>query len=238
MMNLAHRGASEYAPENTLAAFYKAIEMGANGLETDLRITKDGVIFLFHDDELNRTTNGSGSPSEYTWNEIKQLDAGAWFETKYEGERLVTFEEFLHIYGRKNLYFAIELKDPHLEQQVLEKVNQYAVRDRVTLTSFTFDNLVAVREWDTDIKIGYLVPTIDKETIKKLLDIGGEQICPAAKLLKPEDVRLAKESGLEVRAWGVSTEKLMHHALSCGVDGMTINFPDKLAEVLRSKGNG
>src|SRR5690625_2676717 len=176
MMNLAHRGASEYAPENTLAAFYKAIELGANGIETDLKMTKDGVIFLFHDDALDRVTNGSGPPAAYTWNELEQLDAGAWFGAKYTGERLVTFAQFLHYFGRKDLYFAIELKDSHLEEYVLKQVNSYSLRDRVTLTSFNYDNLVVTRERDTDIKIGYLVPTINTQTIQQLLDIGGEQI--------------------------------------------------------------
>lgn len=229
-INLAHRGASEYAPENTLAAFYKAVEMGANGIETDLKVSKDGVILLHHDDELNRTTNGSGPPSEYTWSELAQLDAGSWFGLEYAGERLVTLEQFLYLFGRKNLQFAIELKDPHLERQALDLINHYEVCRRAMITSFAFDNLVAVRNVDSVINIGYLVRKIDKHVITNLLEIGGGQICPATSLLEAEDVVLAKEHGLEVRAWGVTTEVLMQHAIQCEVDGMTVNFPDKLAQ--------
>lgn len=232
-MNLAHRGASQYAPENTLSAFYKAIDMGANGIETDLRTTRDGVIILLHDDELNRTTNGRGEPANHTWSELEQLDAGSWFRPEFAGERLVTLELFLYLFARKNLLFSLELKDAHLERQTLDLLGRYNVREKVTLNSFDFDHLAAVRQLDKSIKIGHLLSKITKEGIRALLDIGGNQICPAARLLEPEDVALAKEYGLEVRAWGIADEALMFHALHCGVDGMTINFPDRLAEVLR-----
>lgn len=231
-MNLAHRGASAYAPENTLAAFYRAIELGANGIETDLRRTRDGVILLLHDRELNRTTNGRGTPAKYTWSELESLDAGSWFGQEFMGERIVTLELFLYLFGRRNLLFALELKDANLEVATLELIERYGVGSKVTLTSFQYEHLVAVRKEDPSIKLGHLVSRIDEPNIDALLEIGGNQICPAAKWLQPEDVALAKEHGLEVRAWGIADEAMMHHALRCGVDGMTINFPDLLAEAL------
>ncbi|GIP37075.1 glycerophosphoryl diester phosphodiesterase [Paenibacillus sp. J31TS4] len=233
-MNLAHRGASEYAPENTLSAFYKGIEQGANGIETDLKTSKDGVIILFHDNELNRTTNGQGLPSEYTWKELQGLDAGSWFSPAYTGERLITFEQFLYLFGRKPLLFALELKDMGIENPVLELIERFGVRKQVTITSFWYANLEAVRTLDASIRIGHLIRKIDKEAIGKLKDIGAQQICPATELLEPDDVRLAKAHGLEVRAWGAFTPELMRHALDCEVDGMTINFPDKLTKALQT----
>jgi glycerophosphoryl diester phosphodiesterase len=235
VMNLAHRGASEYAPENTLAAFYQAVEMGADGIETDLKLTKDGVIVLFHDKELGRTTNGSGPLSDYTWDELAKLDAGSWFSAVYTGERLITFEQFLHFFGRKKMLFALELKDKGIERQTLDMIDRFGVRDRVTVTSFAFDNLKAMRQADDSIKIGHLLRKIDLPAIKLLKEIGAQQICPAADQVTPSDVELAKAHGLEVRAWGVGSEKLMLHALSCGVDGMTINFPDKLSQHLKAE---
>lgn len=235
-MNLAHRGASEYAPENTFAAFYKGIEMGANGIETDLKMTKDGVLILFHDNELHRTTNGQGLPSDYTWKELQELDAGSWFSPLYAGERLVSFEQFLHFFTRKNVLFALELKDKGIELPVLEMINQYGARNQSTITSFWYDNIKAMRELDSDIKIGHLIRKIDLDAIEKLKEINAQQICPSTELLTEEDVLLAKSHGLEVRAWGAFTMELMHHALKCGADGMTINFPDKLTEVQAQKG--
>ncbi|TVY01872.1 glycerophosphodiester phosphodiesterase [Paenibacillus cremeus] len=237
-MNLAHRGASEYAPENTLAAFYKGVEMGANGIETDLRLSKDGTVILFHDHDLNRTTNGSGAPRDYDWSELVELDAGSWFSPAYAGERLVTFEEFLHHFGRKELHFALELKDQQVEQKMLDLIHQYRVWEKVTVTSFSFDNLVAVRKLDTAIRIGHLIRKIDVAALDKLEELGAQQVCPSAELLTPEDVALAKSRGFEVRAWGAFTVELMDHVLACGVDGTTINFPDKLTARLNERAHG
>ena len=234
-MNLAHRGASAYAPENTLASFYKGFELGANGIETDLQKTKDGVIFLFHDDKLDNKTDAKGYPSEYTWAELKQLDAGSWFSPKYKGERLVSFEDFLYYFGDKELIFAIELKVPFIEKEVKEVlglIDYYEMREKVTITSSIFENLTVTRKTDKDIKIGYLLKNkkINFDNIKKLKLINAQQICPFAELLTLQDVLLAKEHGLQVRASGIKNTEVMKHALDCGVDGMTIDFPDKLVE--------
>ncbi|MZQ86553.1 hypothetical protein GQF01_31060 [Paenibacillus sp. 5J-6] len=229
-MNLAHRGASAYAPENTLAAFYKGLEQGANGIETDLKISKDGVVLLFHDHELDRTTDGHGRPSSYTWKELQELDAGSWFSSAYAGERLVSFEQFLHYFGRRKVLLALELKDPHIELPVLELIRQFDVQPQTTITSFGYENLQAVRAIDPSIRIGHLIRKIDEEAIARLKEIGAGQICPCTDGLEHKDVQLAKSHGLEVRAWGASTPELMRHALQCGVDGMTINFPDLLSE--------
>lgn len=233
-MNLAHRGASSYAPENTLAAFYKGIELGANGIETDLQRTKDGVIILLHDPTLDRTTDGSGAPSNYTWSELLALDAGSWFSDKYIGERPVSFEQFLHFLGRKNLMFAFELKEPGLEEDVIRLIDKYGIRNKVTITSFYFEYLEALRRIDSEIRIGHLVGRIDRDIIDKLMSIDGNQICPSAQHLQREDIALAKAYNLEIRAWGVQSEDLMEKALNHGVDGMTVNFPDKLAHRLLS----
>lgn len=232
-MNIAHRGASAYAPENTLASFYKGIELGANGIETDLQKTKDGVIFLFHDDKLDNKTNAKGYPSEYTWTELKRLDAGSWFSPKYKGEKLVSFEELLHYFGDKELIFAIELKVPFIEKEIkeiLKLIDYYGTRDKVTITSFILENLIVTRKVDKDIKIGYLLKKIDVDNIKQLKSINAQQICPSAELLTLQDVLLAKEHVLQVRAWGVKNIEAMKHALDCEVDGMTLDFPDKLVE--------
>jgi len=232
-MNIAHRGASAYAPENTLASFYKGVELGANGIETDLQKTKDGVIFLFHNDKLDNKTDAKGYPSEYTWAELKQLDAGSWFSPKYKGERLLSFEEFLYYFGGKELIFAIELKVPFIEKEIkeiLERIDYYEVREKVTITSFIFENLMLTRKTDKNIKIGYLLKKIDAGNIKQLKSINAQQICPFAELLTPQDALLAREQGLQVRVWGVKNIEVMKHALDCGIDGMTLDFPDKLVE--------
>lgn len=234
-MNLAHRGASEYAPENTFAAFYLGLEMGANGIETDIKRTKDGVLILFHDDTLERTTTGKGCVGQYIYEELMQLDAGKHKSDKYKDEKIVSLEDFLKYFGAKDLHFAVELKDSFVEEDTLTLIKRYSVENKVTITSFNFDNLIRTRELDKNIKIGYLTGEINIETIEKLKEIGANQICPSAKSLSLEKVQWAKAQGFTVRAWGVKDEKLMLHVLNCGVDGMTVNFPDKLAEALKKQ---
>jgi glycerophosphoryl diester phosphodiesterase len=231
-MNLAHRGASHYAPENTLTAFYKGLEMGATGLETDLRLTKDGVIFLLHDDRLDRTTNGTGSHSDYTWKEIQKLDAGSWFSPFYSRERLVSLDTFIHQFEHKPIQIALELKEAGMEEEVVAVLHKHDLLRKVTVTSFEYSILREVRRLDEQANIGYLVRYWDDELKERLKEIKAQQVCPRADTVTEESVRLAKREGFVVRAWGVKDEQLMYECLRSGVDGMTINFPDKLHHAL------
>ncbi|GAA3407346.1 glycerophosphodiester phosphodiesterase [Paenibacillus hodogayensis] len=234
-MNLAHRGASQYAPENTLAAFYYGIQLGANGLETDLRISRDGVVFLLHDDRLERTTNGSGRHTDYTWAELQELDAGSWFAPAYAGERLISFETFAHLFGRKPLKLALELKDDGIEEEVAHVVRKYELQSNAVVTSFDFDSLRQLRRLDEHIPLGYLANQWDADLLERLKETRVGQLCPNAETLTKEQVNLLKREGFEVRAWKVKDEALMRHCLQCGVDGMTINFPEKLHEALNGE---
>ena len=109
MINYAHRGASEYAPENTLSSFYLGLLQGANGIETDVQRTKDGILILFHDDMLERVTNSTGFISDYTFNELKRIKVyGESVSDFYDG--IVSLEEFLQRFSGYDINFAIELK--------------------------------------------------------------------------------------------------------------------------------
>jgi glycerophosphoryl diester phosphodiesterase len=235
---LAHRGASSYYPENTLPSFYRGLELGGNGLETDLQKSKDGVIYLFHDDLMGRTSTLKGKTSDYTWEELKQVDVGAWFGPRWKNERIVTFDEFMYHFGGKDIILAIELKAAFTVAEfrpVLAIINQYHTWEKVTITSFIYQNLLNTRAVDTKIKLGYLMGKIDTAIINQLKSIGAQQICPDAQKLTAEDVRLAKSNGLEVRAWNIANPEIMQQAIDKGVDGMTVNFPDKLAAALAKK---
>lgn len=232
IMNYAHRGAAKYAPENTLASFYKSLDMGIDGIETDLQKSKDGVIFLFHDSALDRTTDGTGRPSDYTWSQLRELDAGSWFSPHFAGEPLISLETYLRFIARRRLWTVLELKAPDLEKEVIAMLYEYGVEARVTITSFQEEYLRNVRALDSRLHLGHLVEAIDEGRLSRLRNIGVAQICPRADLLKPEDVRLAREQGFQVRAWKVKTEEWMRYCVSCGVDGMTIDFPDRLRDFL------
>ena len=96
-INYAHRGASAYYPENTMLSFEKALEMGATGIETDVQLTKDGVLVLIHDEMVNRTTNGEGFVEDYTYKELNKLDAGCWMGEEFTGIKIPTVEELIYL---------------------------------------------------------------------------------------------------------------------------------------------
>ena len=229
-INYAHRGASTYCPENTMLSFYTGVYMGANGIETDVQRTKDGILVLFHDDTIKRVTGKDGSISDYTYEELRTFDVN----TGALSDKIPTFDEFLRAFSHFDLTFAIELKVGKVEEDVAALVYKYGLEERVIITSFEFDFIAKMKTVAPDLKIGYLTSKTDRETIDKVLSIGAYEICPKAETLTKELVDLWHSLGLGVRAWGIYNTDLMKMAYDLGVDGMTVNFPDKLVELLKS----
>lgn len=228
MINYAHRGASEYAPENTMSAFYMGLAMGANGIETDIRKTKDGQLVLFHDGTLDRVTNKIGGFHDFTWQELKALLIKGKSMAVTE-DCMVRFEDFLRYFHFRNITIALELKDENIETDVLELLSRFSFSARVEITSFCFENLKRMRALDKNITLGYLVDTPSDEVVNVMRSIDGTQICPKGSSLTKERVLALKRMGFNVRAWGITDETVMRYAADCKVDGMTVNFPDKLA---------
>jgi len=235
-INYAHRGASEYAPENTFAAFCLGIEMGANGIETDVRKTADGLLVLFHDKEVSRVTDGQGMVKDLSWETISRLDAGSWKSSKYRNERVVGFEDFLYYIGGKDLVFAIELKARDIYAEVTEKLLKFGVIEKSVITSFYFEGIENTCALKTKVRTGFLTQQITKDILEDLKRVGAYQVCPSAEFLTAEAVRQARDYGFSVRAWGIKNPDDMIKALDCGVDGMTVNFPDVLQKELERRG--
>ena len=233
-INYAHRGASEYAPENTLLSFYTGIFMKANGIETDVQLTKEGVLILFHDETLNRVTNGSGKVSELTLDELKSL----WVAKNGFKDRIITFEEFLVRFKDFDLTFAIELKGDDTAIPTAELIKKYGVQDKVVATSFKYKELLDMRKVAPEIKTGYLVQTpIDAALLSKMKKDGIMEICPVAPFVNKARVDEWHSLGFNVRAWGVNDTRLMESVYYAGADGMTVNFPDKLAALIEKEKN-
>ena len=228
-INYAHRGASEYAPENTMMSFYLGLFMGANGIETDVQVTKDGVAVLFHDDTLLRVTGESGSVCDYTLDELLQ------FNVKKNGltDKIVTFEDFLIHFAHRNLTFAIELKSSGSAKISADLLRKYNMQDKTIVTSFKFDELKTFKEYAPEFTTGYLVEeTIDDALLTKMKSVGIEELCPESKVITAEKVKEWNALGFEVRAWGIYDQDIMKRIYHTGVNGMTVNFPDKLTEYI------
>ena len=236
-VNYAHRGASDYAPENTMSAFRKAIELKANGIELDLQKTKDGKIVIFHDDFIDKKSNGIGTISDYTYNELLKFDFGSWFDLKYKDEKIVLFEEFAKKFLSEDLTFAIELKTIGIEKQTLEIIDKYSKsKENIYITSFIFEALENVRKFDKDIKISWLIDEeINQNNIDKLLSIKGSQICPKADKVSNSSIELANRNRLGVRLWEIRDEEIMQKVYKLNIEGMTVNFPDKLKVLIEGE---
>lgn len=233
-VNYAHRGASHYAPENTMLAFYLGIWMGANGIETDVQLTADGVPVLFHDNALLRVTGQPGSVCDYDLKDLQmfRVEKGKLFD------RIPALQDFLEHFAPQALTFAIELKQPDAAPAVAELISRYGVQDRTVVTSFDYDAIMGIRQLAPEQRTGYLTGLIDDALLEKMRTDGIYQLCPKADMLTKDKVSRWHAMGFSVRAWGVSDEQLMRHAYDCGVDGMTVNFPDRLHEYIKENTYG
>lgn len=243
-MNIAHRGASSYAPENTFAAYDKALAMGVNHIELDVHLTRDDHIVVIHDDVVDRTTDAQGRVADFTLAELRAMDAGSWFSPEYRGEPIRSLGETLERY-KSRLYFHIEIKQREivggLARRTIDMVRGYGLTDSVTITSFSKEWLQEAAAYDTALPKGWLVPmgpaaTWDDSIIEQSKELGLAQVCPRADLTTPELVDRIHAEGFAVRCHGLYTEDLMRHAVDVGADGATVNFPDKMTEYLRQKG--
>lgn len=224
---IAHRGASGYAPENTRSAFDLAIEMGADAIETDVQLTRDGRLVLIHDDRVDRTTNGLGPVADYTLAELQALDAGDWFDPVFAGQRVMTLDELFSEYGRR-IPFCLELKDPLATAPFLDWLHATDMPEDLQVTSFSWSAVLAVRDALPSITTGFLSKVFDPDIMERCDRRGFTQICPPAKLLETELVERAHAFGLVVRAWGVAERADADRVVETGADGATVNWPDWL----------
>ena len=235
-MVIAHRGASSYPPENTLAAFDLAIEMGVRHVELDVELTRDGHVVVIHDDTVDRTTSGSGLVTDHTLAALRELDAGSWFGPRFAGARIPTFDEVLTRYkGRVHLHTEIKGRSTDLSHRTADLVRQHDMADQVTVTSFQRSRLEEIRAYAPEFRTGWLVPEVNDVAIAQARDLGLEQMCPRASALTSELVSRVHAAGFVARAWGVATEALMRHVVEAGADGMTVNFPDTLMAYLSTR---
>ena len=235
MINYAHRGASEYAPENTMSSFYLGLLQGANGIETDVQRTKDGVLVLFHDDTLDRVTDTTGRLCDYTYEQLQQVKVFGNSTTGFY-DRIVTLREFLTAFSGYNISFAVELKGPGVEEDTLKMIKAFGIMDRTTFTSFQFPYIEKIKKLDPAARVGWLTSDATDEQIATLKTIGGEEMAPKAENISEEMVKKIRSEKLGIRAWGVSNTSIMKKMCQLGVDGMTVNFPDRLYQYWNTMG--
>jgi glycerophosphoryl diester phosphodiesterase len=240
-LNFAHRGASHQAPANTLAAFQLAAEMGADGLELDVHLSRDGELVVIHDFTLETTTDGQGRVSDWTLPELKQLDAGGWFDARFAGERIPTLQEVIDAVGQR-LLLNIELKaagwqDNGLAAAVVRSVEDNQLLDRVVLSSFNPLTLWRTRRHNPWIATGLLyspdMPLVLRKAWPRHL-IRPSALHPHYPMIDARFMRWAHERGYRVHTWTVDEPEDMWHMVRQGVDLIITNRPDLLGKVLEA----
>ena len=230
---LAHRGASGTAPENTIAAFKKALIDGCDGFEFDVQQTKDGEIVVFHDWTLERTSNGSGYLRDHTLNELKKLDAGSWFSDNFIGEKIPTLEETLDIIPDDKL-INIELKEEHsvergTEKKVLDIIRKYPTKN-IIVSSFSHNLLKNLKELDDSIKVGILLECalVNLDLYIKNLGFKIDAYHPGKSFLNKKDVDYLNSMGIDINVWTVNTTKDLNLLKDMGVTRIITNFPKEI----------
>jgi glycerophosphoryl diester phosphodiesterase len=250
---IAHRGASAYAPENSMAAFRKAVQLGAPEIETDVGFTKDRALLLLHDNTLDRTTSGSGRPEHYDLEDLKQLDAGSWltphevpdfdWQESYAGEPLITLDELFSEFG-DTLTYHVEIKDrtPGLVSDIIKAVRYHGLVSQVIIAIINDEEpLIEAKKLESGIRTS-LAPSAAmkqfgaKEAVKRVAAAGHDIVTLSSWNHSRELVQVAHDLGIEARSSGIKNHEHMMEALDCGCNGMTINWPDWLIdEVARRK---
>jgi glycerophosphoryl diester phosphodiesterase len=238
-LNFAHRGASHEAPENTLAAFLYAIELGADGIEFDIQLSSDGEPVVIHDFSLEATTNGSGPVHDKTLAELKALDAGRHFDPAFAGQRIPTLQEVIDAVGQR-LLLNIELKtatvrDDGLTAAVVHTIEENHLLDRVIISSFNPLALRRVRQLNPWIPMGLLyapdlpVP-LRKPWLRRLIRF--DALHPHYAMVNGEYVHWAQKQGYRIHTWTVDDPGDMWQLMRWGVDLIITNRPDLLRQVL------
>jgi glycerophosphoryl diester phosphodiesterase len=260
VLNIGHRGASGYAPEHTIPAYDLALEQGADYIEIDLQMTKDGVLVAMHDDTLDRTADApegvpkrfcSGPVIKRTLEQIKQCDVGSWFSPEYAGEQMPTLEEIFQRYGTSVNYY-IETKNPEaapgMEEELLRLMEKYelikpAAQDwQVLIQSFSAESLMKIHEMNSSLPLIQLYfSTKTSESIQaSLAEVStyAVGIGPSMTDVDAALVEAAHALCLDVHPYTVNETDEMKALIALGVDGMFTNFPDRLEELLGKSAEG
>ena len=234
---IAHRGASAVAPANTMTAFEKAAVLGADGIEFDVHLSADGVPVVIHDFAVDATTDSSGRVAEMDLAQIKQLDAGSYFDPAFAGEHIPTLEEVLQAFGNQ-LLLNIELKstsprDNGLEQAVLTLVKQHDLGSRVLLSSFNPFSLRRAKKIAPHVRAGLLYAPdlpifLSRAWLAPLFP--HEARHPEHTMVDEGYMAWARRRGYRVSAWTVDEPVEMRRLIALGVDGIVSNRPDLLCK--------
>jgi len=228
---IAHRGASGYAPENTMAAFRRAFAQGVTFMETDLQLSRDSHLVAIHDDTVDRTTNGHGKVHDMTLAELRKLDAGSWMGSEFAAERIPTVEELLEFAKKNDVVFYLEMKPSGSwggEHALISAMRGSGEIARSVVISFDSGILAALRGIEPTLMTGLLYDGQIVHPLDKALEIGARQVAVRGDLVTPNLLVEARKRDLQVVCWTVNHPAHIRQLIEAGVDGIMSDYPDRL----------
>ncbi len=219
-----------------MAAFRRAVELGARFIETDLQLTKDARLVAMHDPALERTTNGRGLVKDYTLAELRELDAGSWFGPQFARERIPTIENIIDFAREADIVFYLEVKSANMwgvEHALVGALRAAKEAAHAAVLSFDINALANVRRLDPTLMSGYLFDKPRPDATQQAVGVGARQLAPRRDVLTAELVQQAHAASLQVVTWTVNETAEMRAAVATGVNGIMTDYPDRLVAVLR-----
>lgn len=239
VMRIAHRGASALAPENTLTAIEKALEIGVDLVEVDIHLTADGVPVTIHDRTVDRTTNGSGPVDTMTLAQVKKLNAGSWFDPSFRNERIPTLEEALDLV-HKQAPLLIEAKTEEAAERAVTVIRSMRAQSRAIIQSFYGPAIRTVNRLDRRIPTAFVMTgseaALRRKTgvVKRVLKIGANALALNYRAARPDLVQMFLSRAMGFWVWTVDLEQDMSDMIEMGVGGIITNHPDRLNRVVES----
>lgn len=233
----AHRGASGYAPENTLAAFQKAVDLDADGVELDIQLTKDDQIVVIHDETIDRTSDGKGWVKDYTLEELRAFNYNRT-KPEYKHADIPTMREVFELLKPTGLFINIEIKTgvvfyEKIEEKILALTKKMGMEDRVCYSSFNHYTVTRIHELKPDAEVGFLYADGPIDMPSYGVKHGVNALHPALYNLQYDGfVKECKEKGLKLNVWTVNERPYMEMCCQYGVDAIITNYPDIAKEVV------
>ncbi|WP_299445888.1 glycerophosphodiester phosphodiesterase [uncultured Phascolarctobacterium sp.] len=240
MKNFAHRGFSGKYPENTMLAFKKAVEAGADGIELDVQLTKDGEVVIIHDEKVDRTTNGAGNVRDFTLAELRKLDASYIYTGKMDVNPVPTFEEYCEWVKDLPIVTNIELKTgvypyPGIEAKVWKILQKYNLQDKVIISSFNHYSILQMRKLAPQLQYGLLTESWLVNPGAYVESVGVECYHPYYGSLTEETVAEVKGHNIAINTYTVNDVDAVKRLNTLGIDIVIGNFPDMVKKVLAEK---
>lgn len=226
MKRFAHRGVMALQPENTMSAFRLALDTGADGIETDVHLTKDGELVLIHDETLERTTDGNGMVSSYTLDELRRFNAGVRYSQQ---EVIPTLQELLELVRGESIRLNIEVKTDVLryvgiEARLLDTIESSGIDpSRVLFSSFNHETIHRLKKMRPDIEAAILLAQPLYDTVGYLESVGADSVHPHIERITDEEIRWLQQHGVPVRPYTIKTDAQLERCRSLQVDAIFVN---------------